>query len=682
MAYVPYGLDIVENLGQCVLPELTKRLNAEIEMVDIDTSPFDDLKGTTNVGKMIASLNETTDPKKIQEIATMTDVETKRLAALDKMLAEKDPQAKAMQLRLVAQRVDGLVSRIDSAVSWVSDTGIAIFQNCDNEAETTSKAEIVAAKEFRADERLLSGTGELVWKNLFEAARRFSTGVAYRDKPFPYTEDSAQCLLCQQPLAQEAAKRMRRFDDFVKQDVAKKAGEKRQYREDKVKELKAASLDFRMDAALTQEIGQLDARLLRSVQDFEKKIQARKTWLLATMEAHIWNMSPSLDGDPRPALKLISSNFMDQAAELTRASDTKQKEVLEVERAELRAKANLLPRLKPLLDLRQRMQNKKKLMVCKDDLKTRAISDKAKEFASQAVTSALKDALETEFTELGADKVHIKLTDRVERGKTKHKMVLDLPMSTTMRLDEVLSDGEQRAIAIGSFLAEIHLSGHKGGIVFDDPVSSLDHLLRKRVAQRLVAEAKDRQVIILTHDTTFLGELRDEIDQQKVDHRMCYLEWMNNHPGHVNDGLPWEHQSYKERLDSLEKAQKTLEKKWPTYPNETDRENIRNQYNYLRATIERVIQDVVFNGVVERYRDWIKVNKLGAVAGFDENECNEILRLHTACCDVVNAHDPSSAKNAPVPDAAQLGQDIESLKQVIEAIKTRRKRSSPTSAGP
>ena len=108
----------------------------------------------------------------------------------------------------------------------------------------------------------------------------------------------------------------------------------------------------------------------------------------------------------------------------------------------------------------------------------------------------------------------------------------------------------------------------------------------------------------------------------------------------------------------------------------------RNQYNYLRATIERVIQDVVFNGVVERYRDWIKVNKLGAVAGFDENECNEILRLHTACCDVVNAHDPSSAKNAPVPDAAQLGQDIESLKQVIEAIKTRRKRSSPTSAGP
>ena len=44
-------------------------------------------------------------------------------------------------------------------------------------------------------------------------------------------------------------------------------------------------------------------------------------------------------------------------------------------------------------------------------------------------------------------------------------------------------------------------------------------------------------------------------------HLMRHLEWMNDHPGHVFDGLPWEHQSYKERLDRLEKEQKALAEK-------------------------------------------------------------------------------------------------------------------------
>jgi hypothetical protein len=324
------------------------------------------------------------------------------------------------------------------------------------------------------------------------------------------------------------------------------------------------------------------------------------------------------------------------------------------------------------------MHVKAKLVACKDGLRTKPISDKAKEFASQAVTAALRDALNAEFQTLGIGHVKVKLSERVEQGKLKHKLVLAIP--TAKRLDEILSEGEQRAIAIGSFLAELHLAGHKGGIVFDDPVSSLDHHWRKNVARRLVKEAKERQVIVLTHDTTFLGELRDQIEQQDVDFLMHHLEWMNECPGHVLAGLPWEHKSYKERIDKHEKDQRALSGNWPAYPNERDRTEMRLQYSELRATIERVIQDVVFNGVVQRYRDWIHVGNLGGVVGFTAAEHGEIARLYKACCDVVQAHDPASAKNAPVPDAKQLGKDIEDLKAVVEAIRTRRKQAAGTNA--
>jgi len=508
------------------------------------------------------------------------------------------------------------------------------------------------------------------------AARRYSTEIAYLDKPFPYVDADAQCPLCQQTLGQEAAKRMQRFETFVKQDTARVAAEKRDQREKTKQKIAGASLGFGLDAATTEELKQLDATLFKATQDFEKKVEARRAWLLTAVKAHAWDAAPAIDGDPRPGLKSFSIKFMAQAADLDQASNESQKKALEAERAELRARSSLSPRVNAVLALIQRIRVKVMLTKCKDDVKTKAISDKAKEFASQAVTMALKNALNTEFQALGMEHIKTKLNERVEQGKMKHKLVLDLPV--TKKLDEILSEGEQRAIAIGSFLAELHLGGHQGGIVFDDPVSSLDHHRRKDVARRLVEEAKKRQVIVLTHETVFLGELLDVIEQQRVEYLMHHLEWMNDHPGHVSQGLPWEHKSYKDRLDKLEKAQKTLQETWPAYPNEEERAKMRREYSLLRATIERVIQDVVFNGVVQRYRDWIRVDHLAGVVGFTAVECQGIARLHKACCDVVDAHDPSSAKNAPVPNAQQLGKDIADLKAVVDAIKARRKQGTAT----
>ncbi len=155
---------------------------------------------------------------------------------------------------------------------------------------------------------------------------------------------------------------------------------------------------------------------------------------------------------------------------------------------------------------------------------------------------------------------------------------------------------------------------------------------------------------------------------------MQCLEWKGNNPGHVCNGLPWEHQKYTERIDALEQAHKAFEKMpWPAYPGQVEADSMRHEYNRLRAAIERVIQDVVFNGVVKRYRDWIKVDSLEEVVGFEAMEYSEIARLHKRCCDVVDAHDPSSAKNYPVPTAHVFGADIAALKKVIADIKARRK---------
>jgi ABC-type lipoprotein export system ATPase subunit len=673
-AYLPYGLDIVENLGRRVLPELTQRLNTEIGTVNTETSPFADLLGDTTVGKIIGSLSATTDPQKVTTLATLTDDESNRLAALDKALAESDPKAKAKALRLSAQRIDGLVSRIDAASAWVNDAAMAKIGIYDAEAEAAIKAEAVAATNFRDSEPLISGTGEEAWKSLFEAARRFSTEIAYADKPFPYVGAGARCPLCQQILDQEVAKRMQRFEDFVKQDTAKAAAARRAQRTKAEQRISSASLEFGLDVATAEELKQLNAILFQAAQDFEKKIEARRTWILASLKTHRWVDAPMLDGDPRAELKSLSINIFAQATDLEKASNEEQKKLLEAERTELRARTALSLRLKALLDIIDRMQIKAKLVNCKNDLKTKAISDKAKEFANQAVTAALKNALDTEFKAIGVGHIKTKLNQRVDQGKMMHKLILDLPAAK--KLDEILSEGEQRAIAIGSFLAELHLAGHKGGIAFDDPVSSLDHHRRMDVARRLVEEATVRQVIILTHDTVFLSELRVEIERQNVPHLIHYLEWRDGFSGCISAGLPWEHKSYEDRVDKLEKVQRDMNKNWPVYPNEDDRARMTGQYSLLRATIERAVQDIVLNGVVRRYDQYVRVENLKGLVGLEKVEHDEILRLYRVCHDVVNAHDPSSAKNAPVPSAQQLGKDIEALKKTVFQIKDKRKKGS------
>lgn len=670
VAYLPYGLDIVENLGQRVLPELTKRLIAEIDATNTDASAFADLAGATTVGKLISELNGNTDPKVVETLAILKDAEVARLTELDTALAEADPKAKAKDQRLRAQRIQGLVERIAAAVNNIDDAQANSLKAVCLEAEVASKAEATAATAFRAGEALLPGTGDTVWRTLFDAARRYSVEVAYPGAEFPKVDADARCILCQQTLDQLAAGRMKRFESFLRHDTAKLAAEKRQQRDAAIQKFARANLAFGLDAALTEELKGIDANLPEGVIGFEKQVEARRKWLVAAGKTGNWDAPSLLADDPSPKLAETVVKALAAAADLDNASDETKRKALSAERAELQARKALSLRRHPLLDLIKRMGLKAALTACKTDLRTKGVSDKAKEFASQAVTDPLRDALNDEFRTLGVGHVKTRLQGRVEQGKMKHKLVLDLPV--TRKLDEILSEGEQRVIAIGSFLAEMRLTGHKGGIVFDDPVSSLDHHWRQRVARRLVEEAKQRQVVVLTHDTSFLGELRDSIEQQGVSHLMHHLEWVNNSPGHVFDGLPWEHTSYKDRLDRHEKAQRALAKTWPSYPAEADRGNMRHEYDLLRATIERVIQDVVFNRVVQRYRDYVCVRDLNGVVGLERGEVAEIVRLYDHCNDVVSAHDPSSAKNASVPDPNEFAKDIQDLKAVIETIKNRR----------
>ena len=80
---------------------------------------------------------------------------------------------------------------------------------------------------------------------------------------------------------------------------------------------------------------------------------------------------------------------------------------------------------------------------------------------------------------------------------------------------EVLSEGEQKALALADFLAEVTAVPASSPVVFDDPITSMDYRRIHEVCDRIVALADDHQIIVFTHNIWFAAELLSKADKKK-----------------------------------------------------------------------------------------------------------------------------------------------------------------------
>ncbi len=672
--YLPYGLDVVESLAKKVIPEINKRLDEELICINVDLGPFQHLKGETEVGRLMTSLNYQSDPEKFKAISILSDQEKRRIIELELALSQADPKAKSDELQLSAKRLRELSERIRTALTLVDDQALETITSIVIALNEAIEAEKLAAAALRSDENLLPGTGEAVWKALFESARKFSTEVAYPEVKFPNISPDAVCPLCQQLLG-KAGDRLLRFEAYIKEDAGKRAEQRRQQVLTDKNRIERANITFGLDTSLEEELSALDKTLLPILHDFQESLKERREWILQAIASNAWDDAPALSEYPVSRLRKLVAHQLQASRTLKRAADKDKAEKLKKEQEELTSRKLLSICIDAILKLITNIKNKQALSSCEKTLRTKPISDKSKELSNKAVTAALATALNEEFNILGIKSIEVKLKERTEKGEFKHRLILDLP--TTPKIDRILSEGEQRAIALGSFFAELKLSNHFGGIVFDDPVSSLDHKRRKLAANRMALEAINRQVLVFTHDVVFLHQIIEECNNLKLPPFMCFLETVMHKPGIVRKGLPWGHQSYRERIDFLEKNQKRLEKlPWPAEPTEEQAMDIVEQYSRLRATIERIVQDVTLNATIQRFRDYIEVKRLEKVVGLDWSEVEEIFRLTKRCNDITEAHDPSSAKQDAVPTPDDLKKDIDDLKKLIEKTNNRQQTAS------
>lgn len=663
--YIPYGLDAVAGLAKVVLPELENRLATEIATLDVDQAMLEPLSGNTKVGSLIEGFGPNTKQEDVECLADLTDEELKRLGELDKILADEDPRATANKVRLEVQRIDGLAARIDAASRVVSTEAAEELEELDRDAVNATRAMQEAAQSLRSGEDLLPGTGDELWRRMFEAAQRYSVGGAYPGHTFPHTDDGALCPLCQQELG-EAGERLKRFQSFVEQDTAKTAQQAIKTLGAALEALKASAIDFQLDAALTAELSAINPGLPELVKDYQSKVDARRDAILTSSASHDWSTLPRLEDEPAPLLREQSALLATKADVLDKAANGEQRKALEVESDELRARSRLKDSLKAVSKLLVSVKLKAALEDCRKDLKTTGISTKAKALADGAVTGKLREALDDEFKKLGGVPFELKLADRSEKGKTVYK--LQMKAVAGAKLEDILSEGEQRAIAIGSFLAELSLAGHRGGIIFDDPVSSLDHQRKGSIAKRLAEEAKFRQVIVFTHDIVFLSMLADEAKRAKAIFNAHWLEKeADGRAGRVTlNETPTTTKVYldtKLARASIGAAEKVTGQ---------DRERtLRQAGGELRRTLEEIVAMHLFKDVVGRWRENLRLTLVKEIH-WDNSLADEIDSLFAELSRVVEGHSHTLEYSGGPPDIDELKKLADRVDGAIREAKKKR----------
>lgn len=291
---------------------------------------------------------------------------------------------------------------------------------------------------------------------------------------------------------------------------------------------------------------------------------------------------------------------------------------------------------------------------------TTGITKRANDLVDTHLSSAVVARFESERD--GLDIGHLKIGLTRKSGQLKAEFQTDPQTKLTKLTSQILSEGEQRALALAAFLTEVALTEGSGPIIVDDPVSSLDRDRSGRVAVRIAHEATQRQVVVFTHDIVFFNELCRAADAVNIEPVTIALFSDQNAAGKVDQaGMVWKGLNVFKRIGHIKARLAQLRKLPSNSPADYEYE-IKGLYGRLRDTYERMVEEVIFRDIVRRGTDVIQTQLLRYVTLPDALA----IRFHEGMTRAnTHSHDNPASDTVPVPTPDEFAAHVADLESLI-----------------
>lgn len=502
--------------------------------------------------------------------------------------------------------------------------------------ELSSKEGLV---QFKDDD--ITELGSQEWKDFIEAAQNYYTII---------NENIDYCIFCGQKL--DDIKIIDKYWNYLQSSAEKKLKESNNNIAKIKEDFKSLSFDlFIKESKIDEWLQEYHKGIYDEIIAIEKIYNELNQEILNSFKKSTWNDDISakaidvikLDELIELIKKQQQSLDSDKIKEKIHEINVYQNEYSDKQKV---ATLGLVPQINLFILNSLWVENAKKHLIT-----TVRITKFQTKLFSKYVTNQYIKKFDEECEKLNANfSAEIKQRGRI--GTTMSKLTVKGNKPT-----EVLSEGEQRSIALANFLAETSLHNENICIIFDDPVSSLDYSRREIIAQRLVEEAREKQVVIFTHDLTFLLSLQSRSEKESIECRSTKISKIQNTTGIVENDLPWIGMLVKKRIGYLKEKLKRLERleKEITPENPEKKEQYEELAKFwtmkLRETWERTIEEILFNNAVQRFSPSIQTQKLKN-APFTNKLYKEIEKGMSECSNWI--HDRASGLGEYVPDSKEL----------------------------
>lgn len=261
-----------------------------------------------------------------------------------------------------------------------------------------------------------------------------------------------------------------------------------------------------------------------------------------------------------------------------------------------------------------------------NEINTTKISNLSKIAHNDLLTEKLKKIFENELQGLGFNKLEVKLENaRAQKGTSSTKLTL----TKNNDIKAILSEGEQKAVALALFIAETKIQKSNNPIILDDPVNSLDHKIAGNFANMLLQ--LDNQIILFNHNKLFLEAFEtskenhickaidSDCSNSKGKHIRIYLV---NNEGENSKGV-LTHYKLNKAKTHIDDAKRLLQI--------SPFEDSLKVANLIRKAVECTIDEKIFNNQVptkhstkNNHINWDELKKLNN----DANTINLLKEIH------------------------------------------------------
>ena len=488
----PLGLHLFSYIAQ-IMDSFSEKLN-QLATKERENLPIINTENLSNDFKISFSQKQDIDIAKRNEIKGKYSFSE----ADDKSLLEKQSSLTNLQQTNYEDKIN-LLTQNNNTYSEFTEKISNTVKNLGSYSQNLKSAfyAFKSAKE-RNDKALLqsqilkslpqSNTEE--WKNFIKAGKEYSSKLK--------DEESKKCPYCHQDIVSEdALKIIEAYATFLNDNSA---GELDAATENLTKvrnTINGYDVNIQVTDSIKSIVNDFKAleTKLTAFNDYKQSLLSAKS----ADDIKIFNVDFSVEN--KTIQDTISKN--NEELKSLNASRTKKEEAIATLQKEIVAlkEKESISKQKNAIEKYFNIQDKIKTIENKrNSFNTKGLTIKSNQAQNELLTSALERRLREELDKLGRKDIKVQL--KVSNG-SKGKCSTELVLTGNNPIKNVLSEGEQKAVGLAVFFAEIQNENFP--IILDDPTTSLDHRITAKLANRLLS--LNNQIVVFTHYQLFMNSL-------------------------------------------------------------------------------------------------------------------------------------------------------------------------------